>query len=255
MNRLKFLFCLGLIIILSACTNQYEELRYEIPVPNESDLGLILSRTGYTVSFNTESNIPNWVAWELNASKLLELESRKSHFITDPDINPIIAITTNDYKGSGWDRGHMCPAADNKWDRDAMNESFYMTNVCPQNHNLNRGDWKELEEACRKWAEDEPIYIACGPILYDEPIYGYVGTVHKVRIPDAFFKVIMTGLESNMPRAIGFIYKNSSSNRKLYYYVNSVDEVERITGYDFFSALPDDIEDAIEEVYDLESWE
>ena len=159
-----------------------------------------------------------------------------------------------EYKGSGWDRGHMCPAGDNRWHWRAMDESFYMTNICPQNHNLNRGDWKELEEACRRWAAVESVYIVCGPILYKSPKYGHIGKKHQIRVPDAFFKVVLTGIESGRPQAIGFIYKNESGNYKRDKYVNSIDEVERITSLDFFSALPDKVEQAIEATYDLDLW-
>ena len=85
----------------------------------------------------------------------------------DPDLPENQAVTTDDYKRSGMDRGHMCPAGDNRWHWKAMQESFYMTNICPQNHNLNRGDWKELEDACRLWTKKEgKLYIVCGPVLY-----------------------------------------------------------------------------------------
>ena len=228
--------------------------KYEIPVCHGKLSEVCLERMGYTVSFNPQTNIPNWVAWELNAEKLVERESRSDKFLPDPAIDAGKAITTDEYKGSGWDRGHMCPAGDNRWHWRAMDESFYMTNICPQNHNLNRGDWKELEEACRRWASVEPVYIACGPILYKTPKYGYIGNKHQIRIPDAFFKVVLTGIASGQPRAIGFIYKNESGNYKRDKYVNSIDEVERITSLDFFSALPDEIEERIEATYDLAEW-
>ena len=122
----------------------------------------ILRRRGYITSYNSYTKLPNWVAWELNREKLVERESRTDKFLPDPDLSPAEAVTTDDYKRSGWDRGHMCPAGDNRWHWRAMQESFYMTNICPQNHNLNRGDWKELEEACRAWAQcEEGIYIVC----------------------------------------------------------------------------------------------
>ena len=227
----------------------------EIPVANSPLKEKVLKRMGYTVSFNMEMNIPNWVAWRLDTEKLIERESRNDKFLPDPDIEPSLAITTDEYKHSGWDRGHMCPAADNKYHWRAMDQSFYMTNVCPQNHNLNRGDWKELEDACRKWAEHEPVYIVCGPILYKQPRYGYIGKNHSIRIPDAFFKVVLTGLATQSPRAIGFIYKNESGNNKKSKYVNSIDEVERITNLDFFSTLPDDVEQRIESTYYLSDWD
>lgn len=213
----------------------------------------ILHRKGYTVSYNKDLKIPNWVAWELSPEKLVERESRTDKFLPDPDLPQDEAVTTNDYKGAGMDRGHMCPAGDNRWHWKAMQESFYMTNICPQNHNLNRGDWKELEEACRKWAQAEgKIYIVCGPILYQQK-HRTIGKQHRVTVPEAFFKVILC-TTSTPPKAIGFIYKNASGNHPLDSYVNSVDEVERITGIDFFPALPDEVEDKVEATYNLNLW-
>ena len=224
-----------------------------LPAPMEGTPEKILVRQGYTVSYNREHNLPNWVAWELTPEKLVERESRTDKFLPDPDLPEAEAVTTDDYKRSGWDRGHMCPAGDNRWHWRAMQESFYMTNICPQNHNLNRGDWKELEEACREWAQREgKIYIVCGPILYRQR-HKTIGREHRITVPEAFFKVVLCPT-SNPPRAIGFIYKNTSGNHPLDHYVNSVDQVERITGIDFFPALPDEVEKKVEAEYDLGLW-
>ncbi|MBQ5655384.1 MAG: DNA/RNA non-specific endonuclease, partial [Bacteroidaceae bacterium] len=119
---------------------------YEIPILAKERAEILLEQYGYTVSYNPDLCIPNWVAWELNAEKLVERESRNSKFVPNPKLPEDMAVTTKEYTGSGWDRGHMCPAGDNKYHWRAMNECFYMTNICPQNHSLNSGDWKELEE-------------------------------------------------------------------------------------------------------------
>lgn len=253
--RLIFSVFIFICTSLISCSNSYQQSQnLEIPINTIERAENIYYRLGYTVSFNPELNIPNWVAWELNFSKLIERESRAGHFYPDPDIPRGIAVETGDYSNSGYDRGHMCPAADNKWDKQAMRESFYMTNICPQHHNLNRGDWKELEDDCRRWVEESgTIYIACGPILYKNDI-SYIGEERKIRVPNAFFKVILAGLDEGKPRAIGFIYKNTSGNNPLDHYVNSVDQVERITGLDFFSQLPDDVENEIESNYNLNQW-
>ena len=225
----------------------------EIPAPLKGVPERILKRKTYTVSYNRTLNLPNWVAWELNRERLVERESRTDKFLPDPDLPIAEAVTTDDYKRSGWDRGHMCPAADNRWHWKAMQESFYMTNICPQHHNLNRGDWKELEDACRDWAEKEgKIYIVCGPILYKQQ-HQTIGREHRVTVPEAFFKVVLC-TTSKPPKAIGFIYKNTAGNHKLDYYVNSVDQVERVTGIDFFPALPDQVENAVESRFDLSLW-
>ncbi|MCD8310543.1 MAG: DNA/RNA non-specific endonuclease [Prevotellaceae bacterium] len=239
----------------SSVTDASSGTGLELPAPLPARSELILHRKGYTVSYNKEWKLPNWVAWELNTDKLVERESRSSSkFLPDPDLPPDEAVTTDDYKGIGMDRGHMCPAADNRWHWKAMQESFYMTNICPQDHNLNRGDWKELEDACRRWAGQEGrVYIVCGPILYNQK-HRVIGKNHRVIVPEAFFKVVLCA-DSKPPRAIGFIYKNTSGNQPLDAYVNTVDEVERITGIDFFPALPDDIEDRVEAAYDLKLWQ
>lgn len=242
-----------LVFILISCSSS-QTLSFEIPQSQHPFSEIQIEHTAYTVSYNPDNKIPNWVAWKLDATDLIERVAQQNKFFPDSMLDDDIAITTEEYKDCGWDRGHMCPRGDNKWHKNAMKECNYMTNICPQNSNLNRGDWKELEEKCRKWAAVEPVYITCGPILYDTPKYGYIGVKHKIRIPDAFFKVILTGLESGNPKAIGFIYKNEAGNNKRDKYVNSIDQVERITGYDFFSALPDDIEECIEQSYDLRDW-
>lgn len=211
----------------------------------------ILKRTGYVASYNKTTLLPNWVAWHLTAERTEGSAKRSGvDFAEDTEV-PEPRATDWDYYNSGYDRGHMCPAADNKWSKKAMEESFLFTNMCPQNGNLNRGDWNEMEMACRKWAKKYgDLYIVCGPILYKGK-HKTIGK-NKVVVPEAFFKVVLrTG---DNPQAIGFIYKNTSGNRPKDSYVNTVDEVERITGIDFFSSLPDDVEKNVEATADIANW-
>ncbi len=211
----------------------------------------ILKRTGYVASYNKTTLLPNWVAWHLTAERTEGSVKRSGvDFAEDTEV-PEPRATDWDYYNSGYDRGHMCPAADNKWSKKAMEESFLFTNMCPQNGNLNRGDWNEMEMACRKWAKKYgDLYIVCGPILY-KCKHKTIGK-NKVVVPEAFFKVVLrTG---DNPQAIGFIYKNTSGNRPKDSYVNTVDEVERITGIDFFPSLPDDVEKKVEAECDLGLW-
>lgn len=211
----------------------------------------ILKRTGYVASYNKTTLLPNWVAWHLTAERTEGSAKRSGvDFAEDTEVSEPRA-TDWDYYNSGYDRGHMCPAADNKWSKKAMEESFLFTNMCPQNGNLNRGDWNEMEMACRKWAKKYgDLYIVCGPILYKGK-HKTIGK-NKVVVPEAFFKVVLrTGDD---PQAIGFIYKNTSGNRPKDSYVNTVDEVERITGIDFFPSLPDDVEKKVEAECGLGLW-
>lgn len=149
----------------------------------------------------------------------------------------------------------MCPAGDNKWSFEAQKDAFLMTNICPQNGNLNQYDWRFLEEQCREWAiKYGKIYIVAGPIFYIKN-YKTVGE-HKVAVPDAFFKVILT-ISSNSkkePKIIGFIYQNIAQRHTMEHYVCSVDEVEKVTGLDFFYQLDDSVENVIEASSNLKEW-
>ena len=246
---------LTLLFLLSLSKGYAQNKELEIPAPLKGKKELILKRKNYTLSFNKKTNMPNWVAWRLDKKKLTERVSRKGYkFLPDPDICLKDAVVTQDYAKSGYDRGHICPAGDSKWSGEVMKESFYMTNICPQHPNLNGGDWHELEQACRRWASEGPIYIVSGPILYKKGEAKYIGKEHQIRVPEAFFKVILAGVEKGKPKAIGFIYKNTAGNRTMDAYVNSIDQVERITGYDFFPALPDKVENAVEREYDMKEW-
>lgn len=211
----------------------------------------ILVRQGYTVSYNKDLRVPNWVAWHLTASHLNGNTKRSgATFHGDMDVPEPRAIDF-DYMRSGYDRGHMCPAGDNKWSPSAMDESFLFTNICPQVPSLNRGDWNEMEQACRKWARQYgDIYIVCGPIFYRKRPKT-IGK-NKVAVPDAFFKVVLC--MNGRPKAIGFIYKNADGNRPKGDYANSVDEVERITGIDFFPTLPDKVENKVEAQCNPDDW-
>ena len=225
-------------------------LPYELPRLVNNQPEQVIRHLGYTVSYNPDWLVPNWVAYELNAETSGEQE-RKNHFKPDPLVNgdPVV---TGDYANSGYDRGHMAPAADMKWSEQAMRESFYMTNMCPQLHSLNAGDWKDLEELARDWAQlYGNIYIACGPIV--EADYPTIGKNHLIAVPSAFYKVFLRQTRQGWS-TIGFIMPNQAGNRPLMTYMLSVDEVEAQTGIDFFYNLPDSLESQVESTYSVSDW-
>ena len=229
-----------------------EGTQLELPAPLTDRPTQIISHRGYTLSYNRRTKQANWVAWELNRDKLVERESRTNNFQPDTELPEKEAVTTDDYTGSGFDRGHLCPAGDNRYHWRAMQESFYMTNISPQNHNLNAGDWKELEELCRRWAEKEgTIYIVCGPLFRGKK-HQTIGRNHRIPVPEAFFKAVLC--TSGTPRAIGFLFDNRAGNHPIESYVKSVDELEELTGIDFFPSLPDEVEQAVEATADFNRW-
>lgn len=230
----------------------FEDLEQPAPLIGKSEV--ILFRTQYIVSFNNETNCPNYVCWRLTKDRTKGGEKRSDTFVGDPSLNVNSRVETTDYIGSGYDRGHMCPAGDNKNDSRAMLESFFMSNICPQAHGLNDGDWRELEEICREWARDYgDLYICCGPI-YDSATPRTIGKRKNVKIavPDRFFKVVLA--MGRAPKAIGFIYPNNDTSREMRSYAVSVDKVEDITGFDFYPQLPDDQEKKLEAQCNPSSW-
>ena len=210
----------------------------------------IVEYPGMTVSFNSRMHVPNWVAWELTADETAGEEPRAKSFYNDPAVEG--CPETYDYSYSGYDRGHMAPAGDMKWSKDAMRSSFSLANICPQVKSLNTGAWKRLEEKCRTWAQaDSSIIIVCGPILND-PIREYIGDT-RVAVPKRFFKVILSP-RANPARGIGFIMPNDKVVGGMQATAVSIDEVERVTGHDFFASLPDSIENIVESQCDFHLW-
>lgn len=220
-------------------------LQLEIPKTIRQRDETIITHTGYTVSYNHHYKTPNWVAWELTRQETTGEEGRTNQFLPDPSL-PEPRVETSDYTHSGYDRGHMAPAADMKWSKQAMKESFYMSNICPQNRKLNRDDWGDLEEKCREWAKKYGrVYIACGPI-YDKASPKRIGK-HQVAVPDRFFKVVLIYNRKN-PIAMGFLFENKAHHQHLKNYMVKVDQVEEETGLDFFSKVPDEVENRIESI-------
>lgn len=235
--------------------NVNDDASYEVPVIlSDGVSSQILSRIAYTTSYNKETRTPNWVGWVLTSGHTDGEYARKNNmFIEDEDV-PEPRATYKDIRESecGYQRGHICPSGDNKWSFKAQRESFLMTNICPQNPDLNQRDWKYLEEACRDWAQKYGrIYIVAGPVFRSKD-YKTVGE-NRVAVPDAFFKVVLAFGPDGL-QTIGFLYDNQSGHHDMEYYVRTVDEVESATGMDFFSQLEDSVEMSIEAVADLREW-
>ena len=222
----------------------------------------VLRRTAYTTSYNHETRCPNWVAWTLTRDHTYGSQQRSNErFEEDTDVKTPRA-TFQDFYSSRYDRGHMCPAGDNKWSEDAMAQSFLLTNICPQNHGMNKNAWNDLEIQCRSWAREYgAVDIVCGPIfrgvsyengkMKPSPSQRFIGR-NKVWVPDAFFKVILC--RNRSPKALGFIYENRGGQQTLADCVCSVDEIERLTGIDFFYLLADDVENRVEKEAKLSQW-
>ena len=220
----------------------------EIPKTNPGDN--IISHTGYSFLFSDRNKQSKWVAYELTSEETTKLYERTDKFMQDPSVKSGTA-TDADYAGSGYDKGHLAPAADMGWSAASMAESFYYSNMSPQVPAFNRGIWKKLEELVRTWAVDnEALYIVTGPVLSNGlPSIG----PDKVSVPKYFYKVILDYTEPGI-NGIGFILPNAGSSEPLQSFAVTIDSVEKLTGIDFYPSIPATQQTQIEKTLCINCW-
>src|SRR5690606_35420166 len=172
-------------------------------------------------------------------------------FKKDPNIVTESASSA-DYRKSGYDRGHLAPAADMKWSVQAMNESFYYSNICPQLPTLNRGVWKDIEEKVRHWVQIyDTVYVITGPVLHKE-----LPTIvkNKVAVPEKFYKVLLL-YSSTVQDAVGFIVPNITNlDNDIHKYLVPVDSVETVTNILFFTQISESVRKKIKKNSSIAHW-
>lgn len=215
----------------------------------------IFIHIGYACSYNRNTLIPNWVAYELTSEEVnppVKVKGKDS-FRWDPLTNGQRTAFREDYKNdAGWQRGHMAPRADMRWSVQAYEESFYLSNICPQNGDLNSGDWATTERLARRIATRYgSVYIICGPII-GENRYGHIGG-HGVIVPDAFFKALLVRIGSTY-HSIAMILPNEGTHHAPRHYWCTVNELESLIGLDLFPGLNDSYEEDVEGRIDPKLW-
>ena len=211
--------------------------------------GTTLSHTYYTLSYSEADKQAEWVAYYLTPASINGPQKRSSKFLPDPFLsNP---LGSSSYIKSGYDRGHLCPAADMKLNTTSMKESFYMSNMSPQVPSFNRGIWSKLEDKIRDWAlEKKGLYVVTGPLLNKN-----CGTVNqKITVPCAYYKMVFKQTKTGV-EAIAFLLPNAGSKQPLKQFVVSIDYIEALTGIDFFASLPDSEEEKFESVLLTNNWQ
>ncbi len=250
MNWVKHTIILGIATTLLSfynVQNQYTNL--EIPSIYESEV--VIQHLGYTTSYNHQHFQPNWVAYTLTKDKLNGESERTNDFKVDPKIHPPTA-NTKDYTKSGFDRGHLAPAADMTWSPQAMRESFFMSNISPQAPKFNRGIWKKLEEKVRFWAKSKStLFIITGPVLNKE-LTQKIGKINKITVPKLFFKAIADTSRSG--KGIAFIMKNEGSDFPLSHFVVTIDSLEKLIHRDLYPNINAKKQTNIEKKSDLSYW-
>jgi len=218
-----------------------------------TNLGKIVKHRYYALSYVEKHEQPEWVAYELTKENLYPNFKRKDNFRPDPFVSRASA-SKRDYRGSGYDRGHLVPAGDMTFSEEAMSETFFLSNMSPQVRNFNGGIWRELEESVRYWTKKfGRLYIVTGPVL-TEGIRETIGG-NEVSVPDQYYKVLLD-LDEPEIKAIGFLLPNEVSVDPLQAYAIPIDEIEALTGLDFFSELIDDptLEAELESDYNIRQW-
>ncbi|MBW8331132.1 MAG: DNA/RNA non-specific endonuclease [Prolixibacteraceae bacterium] len=209
--------------------------------------GEVIKHSYYTLSYSEDNEQASWVYYILTPDLINGTQSRTDDFRADPAVSTGSA-SLNAYKGSGYDRGHLCPAADMTINKTAMSETFYLSNMSPQVAGFNRGIWSTLESQVREWAITySKLYVVTGAIFKDN--IGVIGE-NKVTVPGYYYKVLYDG-NSQM---VGLILPNASSSKSLDQFVVTVDQIEAQTGIDFFPGLDDKLETQIEGSINITGW-
>lgn len=215
-----------------------------------STTGVIVSHDSYTLSYSEKHEQAEWVAYELKQGDLSRNNFERPYFNEDKSVKTKSADWRN-YKNSGYDRGHLCPAGDRKYSFEAYTETFLTSNISPQDREFNAGIWNILEQKVRFWADKyDGVYVVTGGVLKGNmQTIGY----ENVSVPNEFYKIVVDVTDGNH-KAMAFLIPNKPSDKSFYEYAVSIDEIEAKTGINFFPNLTDSIEDKMERTIDLTVW-
>jgi endonuclease G len=230
-------------------TSSFQEQNPFAYIPT-STTNQIIKHRYYALSYNEKYEQAEWVSYFLRSENEGIGHFKRPRFINDPKVSTESAASDN-YKKSGYDRGHLCAAADMRFSKSAYDETFFTSNVAPQKHNFNDGIWKRLEEKSRYWATKyNGIYVVTGGILQKGlPTIGF----EKVAIPNYFYKILYCNYQGKN-KMVAFLIPSVKSKEPLYKFVVSVDSIEKMTGIDFFPQLDDTDEKELERKSDYKAW-
>lgn len=258
MCKNKMAILLIMTVLMGACnqnrTTQNDEFgtqNNEIAVFDylpSNTTGAVYKHKTYTLSYAEEYEQAEWVAYVLKESDIKNTDYKRPYFEIDPEILTGAAHWRN-YKRSGYNKGHFCPAGDRRGSYEDYEETFLTSNIAPQKYDFNAGIWNRLEQKVRYWAKgQDSLYVVTGGVL--TPDLETIG-FENVAVPKYFYKILLSKDQKNM---IGFLVPNEASEKPLYSFITSVDKIEQLTGIDFFPALEDTIEDELEAKTDYTGW-
>ncbi len=243
------------IIDAKIADDNYQEVKNPNSTTNNNFLptsttGYVVHHNYYSLSYSEKHEQAEWVAYELNKKHLSKTQHKRPFFKIDKSIKTKAAHWRN-YKKSGYDKGHLCPAGDRRFSKKAHDETFLTSNISPQNHQFNAGIWNRLEQKTRYWARKyDGIYVITGGVLNKKE--KTIGS-EKITVPSYFYKVLLNNNNEKI-KMIAFLMPHKKSNRPLSEYVVSVDKIEKLTGIDFFPKLKDDLENRLEASSTYKNW-
>lgn len=204
----------------------------------------VLTNTGFVVGYSDALGNPLWAAYRVRDVASVDSPPRPEAFA--PDLRTVARIDPAVYSGSDYDRGHLAPnyAIATRYGRQAQEETFQMSNIIPQRHALNAGAWKQLEQ---RIATSYPgrfgeVWVIAGPVFGPNP----ARLRRRVAVPEACYMIMLDESDGRV-RAQAFVFpQDTPASAEPDRYLVSIDEVERRTGLDFLSELPDEVESALE---------
>jgi endonuclease G len=230
--------------------NSKSDSEYSFFYLPSSTTNQIIKHQYYTLSYSEYYEQAEWVAYELKIQNKKKNHFKRPFFIEDPNVKTNSADWRN-YKNSGYDKGHLCPAGDMTFTKSAFDDTFFTSNIAPQLREFNEGVWNRLEQKTRYWSNKyNGVYVITGGVLKKN--LQTIGK-EKVAIPNHFYKIILNK-EKGIPKIIAFLIPNEKSDKPLYSFVVSVDSIEKITGIDFFPNLENKIENELEKYKDYKKW-
>jgi len=221
----------------------------KIEIPSTKIKEQVVIHKGFTLMYSEKHEQARWVAYELNSNLNYGSVSRTNQFTKDKNVKTETA-SGDDYINSGYDRGHLVPAADMSYSYSTMLESFYYSNISPQLPKFNRGIWKDLEYQVRNWGSKNKLYVVTGPVLSDN--LRTIGP-NKVSVPNYFFKALL-GISESDTLGIAFLLPNSNLHDEISRYTITIDSLESLLEIDFFYQLPDRLEERVEKTSCYKCW-
>lgn len=241
----------SLILLILLCGTYEQSFAQEFNYLPKTKKGILVKHKYYSLSYANKYKDAEWVAYKLTDTMIIGPAERKNNFCFD-SLVPGGTAGKDDYPGKEYDRGHLCPAEDMSFSQEATDTTFYMSNMTPQMGSFNRGIWKKLEMKVRGWVKKyKELYVISGAVLKNG--FQRIGPKKDISVPMEFYKIVLVNTKT-YKKVIAFLIPHKKSNAPLATFVVPVDSVEKITGVNFFPALPNKLEKELESKVVLEGW-